>query len=117
MGGDNAPRVEVEGAVQALRELPPTFRIQLVGRTADVEAALQAQGDVDRKRLDIVEAPEVVGMGEKPLAAIKRKHRSSITIGLGLQKKGQSDAFIPAVNTAAVVATATPAVRVYDCLA
>src|SRR5256885_7634837 len=77
MGGDNAPRVEVEGAVQALRELPPTFRIQLVGRTADVEAALQTHGDVDRKRLDIVEAPEVVGMGEKPLAAIKSKpHRS-----------------------------------------
>ena len=71
MGGDNAPRVEVEGAVQALRELPPTFRIQLVGRTADVEAALQTHGDVDRKRLDIVEAPEVVGMGEKPLAAIR----------------------------------------------
>src|SRR5213592_2524303 len=70
MGGDNAPRVEVEGAVQALRELPPTFRIQLVGRTADVEAALQAHGNVDRKRLDIVEAPEVVGMGEKPLAAM-----------------------------------------------
>ena len=53
MGGDNAPRVEVEGVVQALRELPPTFRIQLVGRTADVEAALQAHGNVDRKRLDI----------------------------------------------------------------
>src|SRR5947207_2603057 len=81
MGGDNAPRVEVEGVVQALRELPPTFRIQLVGRTADVEAALQAHGNVDRKRLDLVEAPEVVGMGEKPLAAIKSKPRSSIAVG------------------------------------
>ena len=38
MGGDNAPRVEVEGAVQALRDLPPAFRIQLVGRTAEIEA-------------------------------------------------------------------------------
>src|SRR5207253_5908491 len=114
MGGDNAPRVEVEGAVQALRELPPTFRIQLVGRTADVEAALQAQGDVDRKRLDIVEAPEVVGMGEKPLAAIKSKPRSSIAIGLGLQKKGQSDAFISAGNTGAVMAAATLLLRVHE---
>src|SRR2546426_3327505 len=103
MGGDNAPRVEIEGAVQALRELPPTFRIQLVGRTADIEAALKSHGDVDRKRLDIVEAPEVVGMGEKPLAAIKSKPRSSIAIGLGLQKKGQSDAFISAGNTGAVM--------------
>src|SRR5213076_1563824 len=94
MGGDNAPRVEVEGAVQALRELPPAFRIQLVGRTADIEAALKAQGaasggrDVDRSRLEIVEAPEVVGMGEKPLAAVKGKPRSSVAVGLGLQKKG-----------------------------
>ncbi len=114
MGGDNAPRVEVEGAVQALRELPPTFRIQLVGRTADVEAALQTHGDVDRKRLDIVEAPEVVGMGEKPLAAIKSKPRSSIAVGLGLQKKGQSDAFISAGNTGAVMAAATLLLRVHE---
>jgi len=42
MGGDNAPRVEVEGAVLALHDLPPDFRIQLVGRTADIEAALKA---------------------------------------------------------------------------
>src|SRR5439155_237670 len=84
------------------------------GRTADVEAALQAQGDVDRKRLDIVEAPEVVGMGEKPLAAIKSKPRSSIAVGLGLQKKGQSDAFISAGNTGAVMAAATLLLRVHE---
>jgi len=102
MGGDNAPRV------------PPTFRIQLVGRTADVEAALQAHGNVDRKRLDIVEAPEVVGMGEKPLAAIKSKPRSSIAVGLGLQKQGQSDAFISAGNTGAVMAAATLLLRVHE---
>src|SRR5213594_3266655 len=114
MGGDNAPRVEIEGAVQALRELPPTFRIQLVGRTADIEAALKSHGDVDRARLDLVEAPEVVGMGEKPLAAIKSKPRSSIAIGLGLQKKGQSDAFISAGNTGAVMAAATLLLRVHE---
>src|SRR5213594_2943398 len=114
MGGDNAPRVEIEGAVQALRELPPTFRIQLVGRTADIEAALKSHGEVDRARLDLVEAPEVVGMGEKPLAAIKSKPRSSIGIGLGLQKKGQSDAFISAGNTGAVMAAATLLLRVHE---
>ncbi len=41
MGGDNAPRVEVEGAVQALRELPPGFSIQLVGRSGALEAAVK----------------------------------------------------------------------------
>src|SRR5437867_3292106 len=114
MGGDEAPRMEVAGTVQALRELPPTFRIQLVGRTADIEAALKPHSDVDHGRLEIVEAPEVVGMGEKPLAAIKRKRRSSIAVGLGLQKKGQSDAFISAGNTGAVMAAATLMLRVHE---
>ena len=114
MGGDEAPRMEVAGTVQALRELPPTFRIQLVGRTADIEAALKPHSDVDHGRLEIVEAPEVVGMGEKPLAAIKRKRRSSIAVGLGLQKKGQSDAFISAGNTGVVMAAATLMLRVHE---
>src|SRR3989454_2162791 len=114
MGGDNAPRVEVEGAVLALRDLPPGFRIQLVGRTADIEAALKAHGAVDRSRLEVVEAPEVVGMGEKPLAAVKGKPRSSIAVGLGLQKKGGSDAFISAGNTGAVLAAPTPLLRLHE---
>src|SRR5213079_2369152 len=120
MGGDNAPRVEVEGTVQTLRELPPAFRIQLVGRTADIEAALKAQGaasggrDVDRSRLEIVEAPEVVGMGEKPLAAVKGKPRSSVAVGIGLQKQGTSDAFISAGNTGAVMAAATLMLRLHE---
>jgi len=114
MGGDNAPRVEVEGAAQALRELPRGFVIQLVGRTADIEAALKAHGDADRARLQIVEAPDVVGMGEKPLAAVKSKPRSSIAVGLGLQKQGDSDAFISAGNTGAVMAAATLMLRLHD---
>ncbi len=113
MGGDNAPRVEIEGAVQALRELPPTFRIQLVGRTVEIEAALKTQGTIDRSRLEIVEAPEVVGMGEKPLAAVRSKPRSSILVGLGLQKQGQSDAFISAGNTGAVMGAATLLLRLH----
>src|SRR6266536_6384368 len=114
MGGDNAPRAEVEGAVMALGELPPSVRIQLVGRTAEIEAALKPHGDVDRSRLDIVEAPEVVGMGEKPLAAIKSKRRSSIAVGLGLQKQGRSDAFLSAGNTGAVMAAATLLLRLHE---
>ena len=113
MGGDNAPTNEVEGAVLALRELPPTFRIQLVGRTADIETTLKKQGELDRSRLDLVEAPQVVGMGEKPLAAVKSKPGSSIAVGLGLQKKHASDAFISAGNTGAVMAAATLLLRLH----
>jgi glycerol-3-phosphate acyltransferase PlsX len=113
MGGDNAPRVEVEGAAQALQELPPEFRVQLVGRRADIEAALAKTPGVDRSRIDIVDAPEVVGMGEKPLAAVRAKPRSSIAVGLELQKKDQSDAFISAGNTGAVMAASTLLLRLH----
>src|SRR5206468_10233131 len=107
MGSDNAPQVEVEGTVQALKELPPEFHVQLVGRKADIEAALAKHPGADRRRIEVVDAPEVVGMGDKPLAAIRRKPRSSIAVGLGLQKKAKSDAFISAGNTGAVIAAAT----------
>jgi len=113
MGGDNAPRAEVEGAAQALKELPPEFRVQLVGRRADIEAALGKTPGVDRSRIDIVDAPEVVGMGEKPLAAIRGKPRSSIAVGLTLQKQGESDAFISAGNTGAVMAASTLLLRLH----
>src|SRR6266540_203148 len=113
MGGDHAPRVEVEGAAQALQDLAPEFRVQLVGRTADVEAALRQFPGADRSRIDIVDAPEVVGMGDKPLAAIRGKPRSSIAVGLGLQQQDKSDAFISAGNTGAVLAAATLLLRLH----
>lgn len=115
MGSDNAPRVEVEGAAQALQDLPPDFRVQLVGRTADIEAALAGTSLApgDRARIEIVEAPDVVGMGEKPLAAVRAKPRSSIAVGLGLQKKRKSDAFVSAGNTGAVMAASTLLLRLH----
>src|SRR6266550_2002808 len=113
MGSDNAPQVEVEGVAQALKELPAEFQIQLVGRKADIEAALGRVPGVDRTRVEIVDAPEVVGMGDKPLAAIRGKPRSSIAVGLGLQQQGKSDAFISAGNTGAVLAGATLLLRLH----
>src|SRR5258708_34300356 len=85
MGSDNAPRIEVEGAAQALRELPPTFRIQLAGRTKDVEPALRGGPGADRSRLDVVEPPEVGGMGEKPPAAVRAKPEPPAAMRLCVQ--------------------------------
>ncbi len=113
MGSDNAPQVEVEGAAQALKELPAEFQIQLVGRKADIEAALGRSGVADRARIEVVDAPQVVGMGDKPLAAIRGKPRSSIAVGLDLQKKRKSDAFISAGNTGAVMAASTLLLRLH----
>jgi glycerol-3-phosphate acyltransferase PlsX len=114
MGGDNAPAVEVDGAVQALKELAPGFVIQLVGKTDLIEAELRRYPDIDRARIEIHEAPEVIGMGEKPLTAIRKKRQSSIVVGLGMQKAGQSDAFVSAGNTGAVLAAGTVLLGLHD---
>jgi glycerol-3-phosphate acyltransferase PlsX len=112
MGGDAAPDVPVAGAVEALGELPESCEILLVGRKADVVAALKKHGG-ERPRLVIVDAPEVVEMGDKPLAAVRGKPNSSIAVGLGLHKKGEADAFISAGNTGAVMAASTLMLRLH----
>ncbi len=114
MGGDNAPAVEIDGAMLAMNELPPTFVVQLVGKSDAIEAELARYPGVDRGRIEIHEAPEVIGMSEKPLSAIRQKRKSSIVIGLGLQKGGHSDAFVSAGNTGAVLAAGTVLLGLHD---
>jgi glycerol-3-phosphate acyltransferase PlsX len=107
MGGDTAPQAEIAGALQALSAFPDKFIIQLVGRSDPIEAELAKHPDADRSRLEVHEAPEVIGMAEKPLAAVRSKRKSSIVVGLGLQKAGRSDAFVSAGNTGATLAAST----------
>ncbi len=106
MGGDHAPAVPVAAAVLALGELPPDIGIQLVGQAKSIERELEHQA-APRDRIEIVDAPDIIGMGEKPLHAIRSKRQSSIGIALELQKAGRSDAFVSAGNTGAVMAAAT----------
>jgi len=114
MGGDNAPEAEVAGALAALGSLPGSFVVQLVGRTETIEAELARHPGADRSRLEVIEAPEVVGMAEKPITAIRKKPRSSLMLGLGLQPAGQSDAFISAGNTGACLAAATVVLGLHE---
>lgn len=114
MGGDHAPAAEVDGAALALRELDPDFALVLVGRRAVIEEHLARHPDLDRSRLDIVDAPEVIGMGEKPLKAVRQKPDSSLVVGLGLHRDGQADAFVSAGNTGACLAASTIVLGLHD---
>jgi glycerol-3-phosphate acyltransferase PlsX len=107
MGGDTAPQAEIAGALQALAAFPDKFLIQLVGRSEAIASELAKHPDADRSRIEIHEAPEVIGMAEKPLAAVRSKRKSSVVVGLGLQKAGRSDAFVSAGNTGAILAAST----------
>jgi glycerol-3-phosphate acyltransferase PlsX len=113
MGGDHAPDAEVDGALRALDEYPD-LTVQLVGRTEVLKDALAARNAAPGARLEMVPASEVIGMGEKPLAAVRAKRDSSIVVGLGLQKKSASDAFVSAGNTGAVLAASTILLGLHD---
>ena len=107
MGGDRAPETEVAGAVQALTAVPDDVQIQLVGRPAAIETELARHPGADRSRLQIHEAADVIGMAEKPLAAVRKKPNSSLVVGLTRVKTGLADAFLSAGNTGATLAAST----------
>ena len=107
MGGDLAPKTEIDGAAQALRELPGDFVIQLVGQGSAIEAELARHPDLDRARVSIIDAPEVISMADKPLEAVRRKRKSSLVVGLDRQVQGESDVLVSAGNTGAILAAST----------
>lgn len=105
MGGDKAPRVNLEGAAGALANYPTIRKLILVGDQGAIEAiAPECTLDLSDSRIEIVHAPEVIGMCEPGAKAVRRKKQSSIAIAMDLVKAGDADAFISAGNTGACVA-------------
>lgn len=101
MGGDNAPEVTVEGAVEALK-VSDKISIILIGRTEDIKKELQKYS-YDESRISIVQADDVIGFDEPPVMAIRKKKNSSIVVGLNLVKRGEADAFVSAGSTGAIL--------------
>lgn len=105
MGGDDAPGVVVEGAIRAARTAPERAHLLFFGPEAVVRAEVASQ-DTTGLGVEIIDAPDVIGMGESPSAALKAKPNSSVHLGLGAVKQGHADAFVSAGNTGAVMAGA-----------
>jgi glycerol-3-phosphate acyltransferase PlsX len=103
MGGDHAPRMEIEGAILAARELDA--RILLVGRPEKIKAEL-ARHRHRGLRLDVVPASEVIAMSDSPGQAFRKKKDSSAHVAARLVQDGQADALVSAGNTGAVLAVA-----------
>jgi len=106
MGSDHAPHAEIDGALAATRDLG--VKVILVGLPEVVVPELKRcgwRGDGDRG-IELVEAAEVIGMGEPVANAVRRKKKSSLRIGCKLVDSGQADGFVSAGNTGAAMATA-----------
>ncbi|GAB4483676.1 MAG: phosphate acyltransferase PlsX [Thermodesulfovibrionales bacterium] len=103
MGGDHAPSVNIDGAVETLRETGD-IEIVLVGDEAAIRREL-SQRSYDKTRVSIVHASQVVEMHEPPSVAVRQKKDSSIRVGIGLVKAGEADAFVSAGHSGVVMAT------------
>jgi glycerol-3-phosphate acyltransferase PlsX len=105
MGGDFAPANAVLGALEAYKE-NKSFDLYLVGRKKQIEEVLAAN-KLSLKEEFIINADEVIEMGDSPAASLKLKPNSSIVIGAQLVRDKKADAFVSAGNTGAMMAAST----------
>lgn len=105
MGGDYAPVEIVKGAVMAVNE-KENVQVVLLGKEADIEREL-SQYTYDKNRVEVVNCEDVIEMAEAPVNAIRTKKDSSIVKGMQMTKTGETDAFVSAGSTGAVLVGAT----------
>jgi glycerol-3-phosphate acyltransferase PlsX len=104
MGGDHAPRAEVEGAVLAAREFPDV-RVILVGIEDKVRAEL-SRVRLGSLPIEVAAATDVVTMTDSPSHAFRRKKDSSLHVAARLVRDGKADALVSAGNTGAAMTVA-----------
>lgn len=102
MGGDDAPREIVAGALPAAAELDA--KLLLVGDEDAVSAELSAAGP--NERIEIVPAADVIGMDEGATDSVKAKPLASLNVGLRLVRKKEASAFVTCGNTGAAMTAA-----------
>jgi len=103
MGGDHAPRVNVDGAVAAAREFG--IATLLVGRRAELEPLLADSGYTGPD-IEIVDASEVVTFDDPATAAIRKKRNSSIRIAANCVRDGRAQGLVSAGHTGAAMVSA-----------
>jgi glycerol-3-phosphate acyltransferase PlsX len=104
MGGDHAPKAEVEGAIRAASELG--VRVILVGSEDVVRQELATHSGARELPIEIRHAAEVITMEDSAAKAVRTKKNSSIHVAARLVRDGGADGFVSAGNTGAVMATA-----------
>ena len=102
MGGDYAPKVAVEGALLASKELAGDDSIVLIGIEEQVKSVLSSLGGTP-SNVQVIHASEVIGMEESPTKAVPQKKDSSIVKGYLLLKGQEVDVFCSAGNTGAML--------------
>ncbi|WP_422657339.1 phosphate acyltransferase PlsX [Paenibacillus sp. EC2-1] len=100
MGGDNAPKSNVEGAIAAAQEWKDT-EIILVGDQALLQPLLKETPS----NLILRHASEVIDAEDEPVRAVRRKKDASMVVAGRMIREGEADAMISAGNTGALMTT------------
>lgn len=101
MGGDNAPKEIVKGAVEAVNE-SSKVKVYLVGIEEMIGKEL-AGYTYPKDRIEVVHASEIIETAEAPVMAIRKKKDSSLVKALNLVKDGTCDAYVSAGSTGATL--------------
>lgn len=105
MGGDFGPHCIVPASLHCLADVP-SLHLALIGQSSILEEIIAQHPGVDRARLTIVHADEVIGMDERPTQALRAKPHSSMRVALELVRDGRAQACVSAGNTGALMALA-----------
>src|SRR5699024_10319671 len=98
MGGDNAPKAIVEGAIQAISDVKD-LHITLVGNEKEINKYLTTNDE----RITIIHTEEVIDGDDERIRAVRRKKDASLVRMATEVKEKRADACISAGNTGALV--------------
>jgi glycerol-3-phosphate acyltransferase PlsX len=90
IGGDRGPAEIVAGAVDAASDT--------------VQPVIVGPRGLDTHGLELIEAPDVIAMDEKPTEAVRAKPNSSLVVACRAVGEGKADAVVSAGNTGAMLA-------------
>lgn len=107
MGGDHAPENELLGAYQALEQLDKrNCSIRFFGQENVIRKAAEKL-NIPLDRFSVYHAEETVTMHDEPSSIVKKKRTSSMYLGIEQVRAKETDAFVSAGNTGAMMATGT----------
>jgi len=111
MGGDRAPQTIVRGALEAVNEVG--IPVQLVGPQKRLRRELGRFRFLP-SGLELVDAPDVVGMNDPAISVLRGKRRSSLSVCAELVREGRATAMITAGNTGAAWVAAKSALGMIE---
>lgn len=103
MGGDFGPHSIVPACIACLAEFP-SLHLVLVGQTSLLNELIARHPGVDRARLHLEQASEVIAMDDRPAQALRSKPDSSMRVALELVRDGRAQACVSSGNTGALMA-------------